>query len=82
MRARLHVHLGLSLLAFAALQCAAACVDGVTPDCSNASVCAPIEGDPPSTAGDAAVEAQAPDTGPAPDAGAGDAAADAATDGG
>jgi len=23
----------------------AACIDGVTPDCSNASVCAPIDGD-------------------------------------
>ena len=33
-----------TLLAVIALRCVAACVDGVTPDCSNASVCSPSEG--------------------------------------
>ena len=66
----------------------AACVEGVTPDCSNPPVCAPIEGDLPASA-DATAEtsAPAPDTGtpaPTPDASpAADAAdaADAAADG-
>ena len=64
-----------------------ACVEGVTPDCSNATICAPIEGEPVSSA-DATAETStpAPDTGtpqPTPDAGVRSDAADAAdADGG
>lgn len=34
----------IGLFAVVALRGLSACVDGVTPDCSNASVCAPSEG--------------------------------------
>jgi hypothetical protein len=35
----------IGALAVVALRSVVACVDGVTPDCSNPAVCAPIEGD-------------------------------------
>lgn len=66
----------------------AACIDGVTPDCSNPAVCAPIEGDPPAGSADATTDTSTapPDTGtpsPTPDASSADAKppVDAAADG-
>ena len=35
----------ITVLAVVALRGIAACVDGVTPDCSNPAVCSPIEGE-------------------------------------
>jgi len=65
---RVLVVLASGLLALSGI---AACIDGVTPDCSNASVCAPIEGDAAATTDDAAAETSTPDTGtpqPTPEA--------------
>lgn len=39
----------LALLAVLVARGAMACIDGVTPDCSNPAVCAPIEADAAST---------------------------------
>ncbi|MBX3228327.1 MAG: hypothetical protein KIT84_06725 [Labilithrix sp.] len=68
MRARVIAGLALALVA---LSVATACVDGVTPDCSTASVCAPIEGEPPSLP-----DANAPEASTQEDAGGVDADAD------
>jgi hypothetical protein len=73
----------ISLFAVVALRSVAACVDGVTPDCSNPAVCAPIEGDagplPLDSGSDTSTET---DTGASTDAAStSDAPADASTDG-
>lgn len=49
----------------AAAQLGASCVDGVTPDCSDAAVCAPSEGDA-AASGDGSVVV--PEAGPVEDA--------------
>lgn len=73
----------LGVLAVVALRSVVACVDGVTPDCSNPAVCAPIEGDagplPADSGSDTSPDAE---VGPSTDAAStSDAPADASTDG-
>lgn len=63
----------------ASLQLAGSCVDGVTPDCSIPSVCAPSEGDAASSTDSAALEASS-DTGSSDTGAPADAAADAISD--
>jgi hypothetical protein len=70
----------MSVLAVVVLRGVAACVDGVTPDCSNPAVCAPIEGDAGPLPLDSGSETST-DARPASDVFTSDAPVDASTDG-